>query len=63
MTSAKNCKMFACVYAGRDKCHINGYLDDEGPLNGTKSHCKHFDVMCVSVKCESCMRDSSECCS
>lgn len=43
------CKLFGCVYAIKDGCSIKGYMDKEGPINGTKSYCTHYDD-CTSNK-------------
>lgn len=48
------CEWFACVYARRDGCAIQGWASDEGPLNGKKEHCLIYDVMCISAKCSRC---------
>ena len=56
------CKLFACVYAMKGGCSIDGYMDKEGPLNGNKSRCPHYDVQCISAKCKYCARQGGEDC-
>ena len=48
------CGWFACVYAMKGGCTIQGWTSDEGPLNGKKGHCPIYDVMCISAKCSRC---------
>ena len=49
-----DCKYFSCVYAMKYGCIIKGHLDEEGEKNGKKQHCKIYNVMCVSAKCNCC---------
>ena len=51
-----DCKSFGCVYAMKNGCSIEGHRSEEGPLNGKKQRCPHYDVMCVNAKCASCIR-------
>lgn len=57
-----DCKLFACVYAVREGCAINGWTDKEGPLNGKKAHCPHYDVQCISAKCGCCGHEGTADC-
>lgn len=57
-----DCKLFACVYAVREGCIIKGWTDKEGPLNGNKKHCPHYDVQCISAKCDCCGHNGTEDC-
>lgn len=56
------CEWFACVYARRDGCAIQGYTDPEGEFNGTQEHCHIYDVMCISAKCSRCSREGTDVC-
>ena len=58
----KICKLFACVYATRDGCAINGHLDQEGQLNGVKAFCPIYKVMCITAKCKACGHEGAEGC-
>ena len=57
------CAMFACVYAVKDGCAIEGYMSNEGKLNGAKKYCNIYKVMCTNAKCRVCSHKGEECCS
>jgi hypothetical protein len=56
------CQLFACVYALKNGCSINGWMDNEGELNGKKCHCNIYDVMCITAKCKACGHEGIEGC-
>lgn len=56
------CKLFGCVYATRRGCSVDGHVSKEGPLNGTKNHCPHYDVKCINAKCKYCRRRGGDDC-
>lgn len=56
------CKMFACVYATKNGCSINGHIDKEGDLNGKKQYCPIYNVMCITAKCKACGREGIDEC-
>jgi hypothetical protein len=60
--SDKICKWFACVYATKNGCVINGWMDKEGELNGKKEHCSIYDVMCITAKCKACGHGGTDVC-
>lgn len=60
--NVNECKWFACVHARRDGCDITGYVDKEGPLNGSKENCPHYKVPCISAKCKYCAHNGCNVC-
>lgn len=55
------CGYFACVYATKDGCIIEGWNDAEGSLNGKKSFCPIYNVQCIHAKCKYCGRCNKGC--
>lgn len=55
------CGRFACVYAVKDGCIIEGWNDAEGKLNGKKSFCPIYNVQCIHAKCKYCGRNYKDC--
>lgn len=55
------CGRFACVYATKDGCSIEGWNDVEGSLNGKKSVCPIYNVQCIHAKCKYCSRCYKDC--
>lgn len=53
------CKWFACVYSGRDGCHIKGGCGEAERKTGLI--CPHYKDLCDYAKCTYCMRDSVSC--
>jgi integrase len=55
------CKFFACVYAMQSGCAITGWMSEEGLLNGKKTYCYIYDVMCIDAKCKECAHQGQKC--
>lgn len=51
------CKWFACVYAMKPKCVIDGYLSEPNEHTGQREICTNYkDTECIRARCEYCRR-------
>ena len=52
---AIECKWFTCVYAMKDSCSIDGWMDV-----GTSELCPYYKRDCIRVNCKNCARQSQK---
>lgn len=51
------CINFACVYAMKDRCAINGWLD-----TGENKECPYYTIKCIRAdRCHYCSRQGDKC--